>query len=56
MDRFGPTEKVSKKRGPPFELDHFSLSDWLELWLNGSRSFGFQVTSKEIRTPNRKDF
>ena len=39
MDRFGPTGKVSKKRvhnGPPFEVDHFSRSDRLEFWLNGS--------------------
>ena len=37
MDRFGPTGKVSKKKGPPFEVDHFSRSDRLEFWLNGSR-------------------
>ena len=27
MDRFGPTGKVSKKTGPPFEVDLFSRSD-----------------------------
>ena len=26
-----------KKTGPPFEVDHFSQSDRLEFWLNGSR-------------------
>ena len=31
MDRFGPTGKVSKK------VDHFSRSDRLQFWLNGSR-------------------
>ena len=31
MDRFGPTGKVSKKR-----VHHFSRSDRLEFWLNGS--------------------
>ena len=30
VDRFGPTGKVSKKKGPPFEVDHFSRSDRLE--------------------------
>ena len=30
MDRFGPTGKVSKKTGPPSEVDHFSRSDRLE--------------------------
>ena len=29
--------KVSKKTGPPFEVDHFSRSDRLEFCLNGSR-------------------
>ena len=37
MDRFGPTGKVSKKTGPPFEVGHFSRSDQSEFWLNGSR-------------------
>ena len=38
MDRFGPTGKVSKKLvHAPFEVDHFSRSDRLEFWLNGSR-------------------
>ena len=37
MDRFGPTGKVFEKTGPPFEVDHFSRSDWSELWLNESR-------------------
>ena len=26
-----------EKTGPPFEVDHFSRSDRLEFWLNGSR-------------------
>ena len=26
-----------EKTGPPFEVDHFSRSDLLEFWLNGSR-------------------
>ena len=38
MDRFGPTGKVSKKTGPPFEVVLFSRSDRLEFWLNGSRT------------------
>ena len=29
--------KSFEKTGPPFEVDHFSRSDRLELWLNGSR-------------------
>ena len=37
MDRFGPTGKVSKKNGPPFEVVLFSRSDRSEVWLNGSR-------------------
>ena len=37
MDRFGPTGKSFEKTGPPFEVDHFSRSDRLEFWLNGSR-------------------
>ena len=37
MDRFGPTGKVSKKTGPPFEVVLFSRSDRSEFWLNGSR-------------------
>ena len=28
--------KSFEKTGPPFEVDHFSRSDWLEFWLNGS--------------------
>ena len=28
--------KSFKKTGPPFEVDHFSQSDQLEFWLNGS--------------------
>ena len=42
---FGPKLNVSvrsnrksfEKTGPPFEVDHFSRSDRLEFWLNGSR-------------------
>ena len=29
--------KSFEKMGPPFEVDHFSRSDRLEFWLNGSR-------------------
>ena len=29
--------KSFEKTGPPFEVDHFSRSDRLEFWLNGSR-------------------
>ena len=29
--------KSFEKTGPPFEVDHFSWSDWLGFWLNGSR-------------------
>ena len=29
--------KSFEKTGPPFDVDHFSRSDRLELWLNGSR-------------------
>ena len=29
--------KSFEKMGPPFEVDHFSRSDRLEVWLNGSR-------------------
>ena len=28
--------KSFEKTGPPFEVDHFSRSDRLEFWLNGS--------------------
>ena len=37
MDRFGPAGRVFEKTGPPFEVDHFSRSDWSEFWLNESR-------------------
>lgn len=29
--------KSFAKTGPPFEVGHFSWSDWSELWLNGLR-------------------
>ena len=29
--------KSFEKTGPPFEVVHFSRSDRLEIWLNGSR-------------------
>ena len=29
--------KSFEKTGLPFEVDHFSWSDWSEFWLNGSR-------------------
>ena len=35
MDRFN--RKRFEKTGPPFEVDHFSRSERLEFWLNGSR-------------------
>ena len=31
------SRKSFEKTGPPFEVDHFSWSDRLEFWLNGSR-------------------
>ena len=31
--------KSFEKTGPPFEVDHFSRSDRLEFWLNGSRHY-----------------
>ena len=36
MDQFGPIRKVFEKTGPTFGVDHFSRSDWMEFWLNGS--------------------
>jgi len=30
-------QKSFEKTGPPFEVDHFSRSNWSEFWLNGSR-------------------
>ena len=33
-------QKSFEKTGPPFEVDHFSRSDRLEFWLNGSRPVG----------------
>ena len=42
-------QKSFGKTGPPFEVDHFSRSDRLECWLNGSRpvfpQMGFHVNS-----------
>ena len=38
--------KSFEKTGPPFEVDHFSRSDWSEFWLNGSRPM-FYVVSRE---------
>ena len=43
-ENFGPklngsvwsNRKSFEKTGPPFEVDHFSRSDRLEFWLNGS--------------------
>ena len=40
VDRLGSVSsnrKSFEKMGPPFEVDHFSRSDRLEFWLNGSR-------------------
>ena len=33
-------QKSFEKTGPPFEVDHFSWSDKLEFWLNGSHPLG----------------
>ena len=33
-------QKSFEKTGPPFEVDHFSRSDQLEFWLNGSHPLG----------------
>ena len=51
--------KSFEKTGPPFEVDHFSRSDQLEFWLNGSRPLfigldhgfraGFYKRSKIVR-------
>ena len=48
-----------EKKGPPFEVDHFSRSDWLELRLNGLRPWfrnyahciqsGFSLLLKEAK-------
>ena len=47
------SRKSFEKTGPPFEEDHFSRSERLEFWLNGSRPMvvqGFILiqTVKEI--------
>ena len=40
--------KSFEKKGPPFEVDHFSRSDRLEFWLNGSRP----MVSSYVKTEN----
>ena len=47
MDRFGPTGKVSKKTGPPFDVDLFSRSDRsdpLVEWIAPNACFILKVT------------
>ena len=36
--------KSFEKMGPPFEVDHFSRSDRLEFWLNGSRPLFYTLS------------
>ena len=53
-ENFGPklngsvrsNRKSFEKTGPPFEVDHFSRSDQLEFWLNGSRPWFLLSSSK----------
>ena len=40
--------KSFEKTGPPFEVDHFSRSDRLEFWLNGSRPVFPQMGTKSL--------
>ena len=42
--------KSFEKTGPLFEMDHFSWSDWLEFWLNGSYPI-FSLLSLLTLTP-----
>ena len=52
-ENFGPklngsvrsNRKSFEKTGPPFEVDHFSRSDRLEFWLNGSRPSDLKLSS-----------
>ena len=41
--------KSFEKTGPPFEEDHFSRSDRLEVWLNGSRPLHKNLMSNHFR-------
>ena len=41
--------KSFEKTGSPFEVDHFSRSDRLEFWLNGSRPQGQSVWREKRR-------
>ena len=47
-----------RKTGPPFEVDHFSRSDRLEFWLNGSRpwlrAFELFATGKAVKNVDQK--
>ena len=51
-ENFGPklngsarsNRKSFEKTGPPFEVDHFSRSDQLEFWLNGSRPIAILIS------------
>ena len=40
--------KSFEKTGPPFEVDHFSRSDRLEFWLNGSRPLVLALVTVRI--------
>ena len=40
--------KSFEKTGPPFEVDHFSRSDRLEFWLNGSRPWSTIAVYDEL--------
>ena len=50
--------KSFEKTGPPFEVDHFSRSDRLEFWLNGSRpwlrAFELVATGKAVKNVDQK--
>ena len=50
--------KRFEKTGPPFEVDHFSRSDRLVFWLNGSRlwlrAFELFATGKGVKNVDQK--
>jgi len=45
--------KSFEKTGPPFEVDHFSRSDRLEFWLNGSRPMRTAQIGPDLRLGRR---
>jgi len=52
MDKFGPTGKVSKKTGPPFEVDHFSRSDRLEILVEWIAPLNWETDALQILFDN----